>query len=89
MPSLKNIIYTDEKVAPKDKVNKPAASGVDVYSFEEVVELGQRNPIEFTPPKAKRLPAQLPLSVCPAARQLGCVCGGVLAGRAARRLLMA
>ena len=34
MPSLKNIIYTDEKIAPKDRVNKPVASGVDVYSFE-------------------------------------------------------
>eukprot|EP00918_Siedleckia_nematoides_P023790 GHVU01051344.1.p1 GENE.GHVU01051344.1~~GHVU01051344.1.p1 ORF type:complete len:732 (+),score=185.52 GHVU01051344.1:2-2197(+) len=55
MPSLKNIIYTDEKIAPKDRVNKPVASGVDVYSFEEVIELGQRNPTEFTPPKAKSM----------------------------------
>ena len=72
MPSLKNIIYTDEKIAPKDRVNKPVASGVDVYSFEEVIELGQRNPTEFTPPKAKRLAAPL----CPGPRQLSWLCVG-------------
>jgi hypothetical protein len=55
MPSLKNIIYTDEKVAPADKTKKPvAAAGINVYSFDEVIAIGQRKPVEFTPPKAKR-----------------------------------
>ena len=55
MPSLKNIIYTDEKVAPADKTKKPvAASGINIYSFDEVIAIGQRKPVEFTPPKAKR-----------------------------------
>ena len=54
MPTLKNIIYTEEKVAPADRLSKPAASGVSVYSFDEVVQLGETKPLDFQPPKAKR-----------------------------------
>ena len=58
MPSLKNIIYTDDKVKPEDRLKKPVAAGVDVYSFQEVIELGERTltgaATDFTPPTAKR-----------------------------------
>ena len=60
MPTLKNIIYTDEKVAPADRLSKPAASGVSVYSFDEVVQLGETKPVDFQPPKAKRYPPAPP-----------------------------
>ena len=40
MPTLKNVIYTDDKVKPEDRGKKPECKGVDVYSFEEVIELG-------------------------------------------------
>lgn len=40
MPTLKNIIYTENKVKPEDRIKKPTCVGVNVYSFQEVVELG-------------------------------------------------
>jgi len=59
MPSLKNIIYTDDKVKPEDRLKKPVAAGVDVYSFQEVIELGERTltgaATDFTPPTAKSM----------------------------------
>jgi long-chain acyl-CoA synthetase len=55
MPTLKNIIYTDDKVKPEDRLKKPVCQGVSLYSFEEVIELGERNPVDFTPPTAKSM----------------------------------
>lgn len=55
MPCLKNIIYTVDKVTPEDRMKKPVAPGVNVYSFQEVVELGVRSPAPFTPPTAKSM----------------------------------
>ena len=59
MPSLKNIIYTDDKVKPDDRQKKPVAPGVDVYSFEEAIQLGERSitgsSADFKPPTAKSM----------------------------------
>jgi len=52
MPTLKHIIYTNDMVAPDDKVDIPAApADVKVTSFEDFVNGGDTKAFPITPPK--------------------------------------
>jgi len=49
IPKLETIIYTD--TADKDVIQKLSEAGVKSYSFDEVVTLGEQNPVEPVLPK--------------------------------------
>ena len=52
MPTLKHIIYTNDMIAPGEKVDMPAApADVKVTSFEEFVNAGDTKAFPVTPPK--------------------------------------
>jgi len=52
MPSLKNIIYTYDQCLPEERETKePGVEGLNVLSFEEVVEKGKEAGGELTEPK--------------------------------------
>lgn len=52
MPSLKHIIYTNDMVAPDEKIDIPAApADVKVTSFEEFVNAGDNKAFPVSPPK--------------------------------------
>lgn len=52
MPTLKQIIYTNDMVAPDENVAIPAApSGVNVTSFEDFVNAGDTKAFPAVPPK--------------------------------------
>jgi long-chain acyl-CoA synthetase len=52
MPTLKHIIYTNDMVAPGEKVDMPSAPrGVTVVSFEDFVNAGDIKAFPVVPPK--------------------------------------
>eukprot|EP00960_Hanusia_phi_P033133 750298-Hanusia_phi.AAC.3 len=55
MPTLKNIIYTEDKVAPKDRLNKLKHDKVKVFSMEEILEMGKKQPREPVAPTPRSM----------------------------------
>jgi len=52
MPTLKVIVYTNNMIAPDEKVDMPAApAGVTVVSFEDFVNAGDTKAFAIVPPK--------------------------------------
>jgi len=53
MPSLQNIIYTYDQCIPEERQNKePGMEGLNIRSFEDVVELGKQSDVPLTEPKS-------------------------------------
>ena len=54
MPSLKVIIASTNEMPNDATIYRPAESKLKIFSFDEIVTMGQKNSYSVTPPKVRR-----------------------------------